>query len=902
MYNHKEIEDWAEKFWEEHQIYNKVKNRGEKYFEFIDGPPFVTGEIHPGTAWNKSIKDAILRFYRMRGYKVNDTPGYDTHGLPIEVKVEKMLNIENKGEIENKIGIEKFIKECKEFAENYRKIMTEQLKKFHVWMDWDNPYITFKREYIERSWKTIKKAWEKGLLREGDYVVPYCYRCQTTLANYELEYKNLKDPSIYVKFPTNTPNLYFLIWTTTPWTLVANLAVMVNPNEVYIEISKNNERLIIAKKRYNDIFKDWKIEREFLGRELEGVEYVHPFDDLIDYKFNRKVVLSEEFVSMEDGTGLVHSAPGHGEEDFKVGLKYNLPTFSFVDDAGRYIEAAGVFKGKIARETNNEIISLLEQRGLLFKKETIEHSYPTCWRCKSPLIYRSTHQWFITITDFKDKMIEQAKQVKWIPEFAMKRFINFLQNSPDWCISRQRYWGIPLPIWKCDKCGEIKVLDKIPPEIEDPHRPYIDNYRIKCETCGGEMSRIPDVLDVWFDSGNAVWASTGRDSVADFIVEGQDQIRGWFYSLLGSGMIYYDKIPYKAVAMHGFFVDEKGEKMSKSLGNYIPVEQILEKVGADTFRMFGLSNNIWEDLKFNWRDLENTKKEIFILLNIIKYLEENYSFKEPEELELWDKWILAKLAWLKKLYITSFENFEYYIAVRALREFLVEDVSKFYMKLVKSNPPSINVLYKVMDQVLLMLAPIIPATAEYIYQHFFRKYQNYESIFMKSIEPSEYQDMHIIEDMEKVRRVISNILDWRQKNNISLRMPLKTIYIQGVEGYEKIIGIITNTKQVISKTPERIDLDLKDVKVQIEVSKEEFLDEWLFNEISRRIQYYRKLKGIKKDETITLYYSGSDKVLEIIDKYKQELEQKIRAKLINDNNIEGYKFDIKDNYLILKMA
>ncbi|MEM1971472.1 MAG: class I tRNA ligase family protein, partial [Candidatus Anstonellales archaeon] len=388
MYDHKEVEEWSERFWQENNIYSKIKARGTRRFEFIDGPPFVTGEIHPGTAWNKCIKDSILRFYRMRGYDVNDTPGFDTHGLPIEVKVEKKLGIENKGEIESRIGIEKFIKECKDFAEQYRNIMTQQLKRFHIWMDWDRPYITFKKEYIERSWKTIKRAWDKGLLKEGDYVVPYCYRCQTTLANYELEYKDLEDPSIYVMFPTFEDGKYLLIWTTTPWTLVANLAVMVNPNEIYLEIERDGKILIVAKKRFenNSIFRDWHVRREFLGKELEGLKYKHPFDDLLKFKFDRKVVLSEEFVSMEDGTGLVHSAPGHGEEDFKVGQRYGLPTFSFVDDEGKYIDVGDGFKGRLCRDMNNEIIEILKERGLLFRRETIKHSYPTCWRCKSPLI------------------------------------------------------------------------------------------------------------------------------------------------------------------------------------------------------------------------------------------------------------------------------------------------------------------------------------------------------------------------------------------------------------------------------------------------------------------------------------------------------------------------------------
>lgn len=900
MYDHKELEGWSEKFWKDNKIYEKVKDEGKIYFEFIDGPPFVTGEIHPGTAWNKSIKDAILRFFRMRGYKVNDTPGFDTHGLPIEVKVEKKLGIENKSEIETKIGIENFVKECKDFAENYRKIMTEQLKSFHIWMDWENPYITFKKEYIERSWKTIKKAWEKGLLKEGDYVVPYCYRCQTTLANYELEYKNLKDPSIYVLFPTEDGR-YLLIWTTTPWTLVANLAVMAHPNEVYLEVtSPDGKRVILAKARYEKMkqhFKDWKVSNQYHGSRLEGLRYKHPFDDLLSFKFDRKIVLSSEYVSMEEGTGLVHSAPGHGEEDYKVGIKYGLPTFSFVDDAGQYIDVGERFKGKVAREMNDEIIEILKNRGLLFRHETIEHSYPTCWRCKSPLIYRSTHQWFITITEFKDKMIEEAQKIKWVPEFAMKRFVNFLKDSPDWCISRQRYWGIPLPIWKCEKCGEVKIIDSLD-NIEDPHRPYIDKITFKCEKCGGVMKRVPDVLDVWFDSGNAVWASTGRDTVADFIVEGQDQIRGWFYSLLGSGMIYYERSPYTAVAMHGFFVDEKGEKMSKSVGNYIPVEQILDRVGADAFRLFGLSNNIWEDLRFNWRDLELAKRELFVLINMVKYLEENE--QKDGEIKIWDRWILAKLYKLKKLYIESFHNFEYYIAVRTLREFIIEDVSRFYMKLVKSGESSIKTLYTVLLEVLIMLAPIAPATSEYLYQKAFRKYEKEESIFMKRIEDVKEYDDKLIENMEVVQKVISEILEWRQSNKLPLRMPIAEIRINSLEGFEEVISIMTNAKIVKVGDVERTDIIIENIKIMVE--KGEFKDEWLLNEISRRIQYFRKINKVDKDDVITLNYDGSEEIINIIENYQDELEKRTRTRLVRKKDVDGHRFEIKQYTLSLRMA
>ncbi len=914
MYDHKKVEGEMESFWKENQIYEKARKKSqsfEKEFIFIDGPPFVTGDIHPGTAWNKSIKDSYLRYFRMKGFNVWDQPGFDTHGLPIEVKVEKKLGITNKNEIEEKYGLERFIKECKAFVEEYREIMTRQLKSFHVWMDWDNPYITYKNEYIVRSWKTIKRAWEKGLLKEGNYVVPYCERCETTLANYELEYKDLTDPSIFVKFPVKgKENEYLLIWTTTPWTLVGNLAVMVHPEETYVKIKKGNEYLILAKARLEalkDILGDYEIVEEFKGRELEGLEYEHPFQDKILLKYPRKVILSEEFVSMDDGTGLVHSAPGHGEEDFKAARKYNLPVISVVGDKGEYLKEAGEFAGKNARKTNPEIIQLLKERDLLLHEGTITHRYPTCWRCKTPLIYRATHQWFITITDVKDKMIEEAKSAKWVPKFAEKRFLNFLQDAPDWCISRQRYWGIPLPIWKC-KNGHVKIIDQAPEGVEDLHRPYIDQVTFKCEECGETMHRVKDVLDVWFDSGNAVWASTGKDVQADFILEGQDQIRGWFYSLLGSGIIYYDKIPYKAVSMHGFFLDENGIKMSKSVGNFVPVDEIIDRMGADAFRLFSLSNTLWEDLKFNWKDLENAKRDLNIVLNLVSYLESEYEPWKIPEMEpsyVEDKWILSKMNSLKKAYQEAFERYELFDGVRKLRRFIEEDLSRFYMKLAKNrvklgDTMPLKVLYEVVKEVLLMLAPVTPSIAEYGYQKFYRKYENVESIHLMELTPHGTIDEQLEREMETVRDMVAQGLAVRQQHQLSLRMPLQKAYIpKQYEKYGEIVKQMLNVKEVSTEEPETKDIESQDYYLTLEKEiTPELEKEWLLNEVLRRVQFMRKKHSLKPDQYVKLYIGGD--LIDIVKQFEDVIKDKARVKEIVYEE-KGEEFDIKGKKIKLAL-
>ncbi|MDD5023064.1 MAG: isoleucine--tRNA ligase [Candidatus ainarchaeum sp.] len=608
MYDHNAIEQKILSFWEKEEIYQKVKdnNRKNEIFYFCDGPPYATGQIHPGTGWNKTIKDSVCRYQRGIGKNVRAQIGYDTHGLPIEVKVEKELGIKNKNEIE-KLGIEKFIKECKKFATKYIGIMNGQFKSLGVWMDYDNPYITYNDDFINASWHTLKMAWEKKLMHEGEYVLPYCYRCETTMANYELEYGEESDPSIFIKFKVKErENEYLIVWTTTPWTLIANMGVMVHPIFSYVKVKVGEEIWVLAKERMeymlNILGESGVVVEEVSGKKLEGTAYEHPFQDKIKKEFNRKVVLSDEYVTLEEGTGLVHTAPGHGPEDFIIGKRFGIEPFSPVDERGNFTEEAGIFKGKNVRESSKDVINVLKEKKVLIYQDRIKHRYPHCWRCKTPLIFLATKQWFINISNIKSKMMDEIEKIDWHPSFIKNRFADFVSGAPDWCISRQRYWGIPLPIWKCKECESITVIgdrNEIG-KVKELHRPYVDEIKIDC-SCGKKMERIPDVLDVWFDSGNAVWASLDEKESkmkeleqTHVIIEGQDQIRGWFYSLLGSGIIRYDKSPYKKLLMHGFFVDEKGEKMSKSLGNFVPLEEILTKYGADGFRLWGLSSTVWE--------------------------------------------------------------------------------------------------------------------------------------------------------------------------------------------------------------------------------------------------------------------------------------------------------------------
>ncbi len=911
MYDHRKVESGILSFWEKEGIYEKVKKsrKGGEHYYFCDGPPYATGQIHPGTGWNKCAKDAVCRYWRGRGRNVRVQPGYDTHGLPIEVKVEKEMGIKNKHEIEEK-GIGKFVDECKNFATKYIGVMSGQFKSLGVWMDWDNPYITYKDPYIESSWGTISKAHEKGLLKEGVYVLPYCFRCETTMANYELEYGEETDPSIFVKFKVKGKEDEFLvIWTTTPWTLASNMAVMVHPNLPYVRVKVGEETWIIAKDRVDYVLGllglSGTIMEEFIGKKLSGTQYEHPFQDIIGKEYDRKVVLSDEYVTLEEGSGLVHCAPGHGPEDFIIGKRFGIEAFSPLDGRGNYTSEAGQLEGKNVRAANPEIIQILNEKGVLLHEARIKHRYPHCWRCKTPLIFLTTKQWFIEVSKMKEKMMEEIDHASWHPDFAQVRFKEFVENAPDWCISRQRYWGIPLPIWKCGSCNAVKVLADASElkGIKELHRPYIDEFKFKCG-CGGEMLRVKDVLDVWFDSGNAIWASLSKEEKkiygqADSILEGQDQIRGWFYSLLGSGIVKDDRAPYKRVVMHGFFVDEHGEKMSKSLGNFVPLEEMLEKSGADAFRLWSLSGNLWEELKFNWNELKEAHGVLDVLMNLYVYLTRFHPGKKPGEPELSveDKWLLSRLNSTLREYHSAFESYEMCGAVKALKLFLVEDLSKFYMKVAKDRVSkgegegALYALYHSVFGTIRMLAPICPFISEYIYQNFFRKAEGDESIsiFQLSEEEASRIDPVLEKEFEMVREMLPAFLELRQKSGVKLRWPLSEAYVktssheltEAVAHLAPILSRLLNVKSASAGEEDRqypsAEIPLGKIFIDTEL-KEELYEEAMRNEIVRRVQMLRKEMNLVEKDSISVKIDAEKGLEEMLKKNEAKIAESTNAK------------------------
>ncbi|MBC7101348.1 MAG: isoleucine--tRNA ligase [Methanobacteriales archaeon] len=844
------IEEKVQDFWEERDIYERIKRlrKDKPRYSFLDGPPYCSGRIHLGTAWNKIIKDAYLRFKSMNGFHVRRQAGWDAHGLPIEHKVEGLLGIKSKKEIE-KVGIEKFVEKCREFAIKNKEIMTGQFKRLGVWMDWEKPYITFDPNYMESCWWTLKQAHKKNLLINDLRVITWCPRCETALALAEIDYHEKEDPSIYVKFPLEEEDHYILVWTTTPWTLPANMAVTVHPDFDYIYAKAGKETYLLAESLADTILEDYEITGRVKGSELEGLKYEHPLKEEVPYhkNFEHRIIVGEH-VTLTEGTGCVHTAPGHGPEDFEIGKKYGLPIFCPVDEAGKFKEEAGKYKGQFVKDADPSIIQDLKSKGLLFKASTIKHRYGFCWRCKTPIIYLATQQWFLKITEIKDKMLDEIEKVEWIPSWAGEsRFRNWIENAKDWTISRQRYWGIPLPIWICEKCGKIKVIGSIKELKENMiqgelkgdfiHRPHVDRIILKCE-CGSKMRRTPDVLDVWIDSGVAGWASLyypkekslfNKWFPYDFITEGHDQTRGWFYSQLGCGVIALDQVPYKKVLMHGFTLDEEGRKMSKSLGNVVEPEEVIEKYGVDVLRFYLLwANKPWEDLKFVWEELKNINKMFNILWNVYVFATtymvlDRFNPYDHDEKELKfrpeDQWILSRINSAADKVTSALERLLFHKATRELHDFIIEDLSRWYVRLIRSrtwiekeDPDKIAAyytLYNVLKTLITIMAPITPHLTEDIYQNLVRGADPNvpESIHMLNWEYNpELIDEDLEEKMDIVRDVIEACARARDKAKYKLRWPVKNITV--VSEDKRILKAVESLRDVVIEQANTKELDV----------------------------------------------------------------------------------------------
>ena len=867
------------KYWLDTGIMGEVraKNRGKRPFYFLDGPPFVSGDLHPGQIWVKAVKDATLRYKRYKGYDVHDKAGYDVHGLPIENRVERLLKVTSKKEIESKVGVERFVAECMAFVKSYMGHMDADYNRFGISLDFSNPYLPFKSEYIETGWSMLKKIDEKGLLYKGKKSMPYCTHCGTAVAQggVEIEYHNSTDPSIYIAFRINLElskqklrekadaNTYLLVWTTTPWTIPANLAIAANPKELYVKARFSDKKLILMKSRLDAVSKTLGesaiIEDEFYGSELDGLYYTHPLEAKIrvqkEFRKYHKVLFDEVMVSSEEGTGLVHIAPGHGPDDFSLGLKNKLPIFSPIDEAGLYTSEVDSYAGlKAPDEANKKLLDDLQETGALLGSSLITHSYPFCWRCESKIIFIATKQWFINIQKVKKRILSQSKKVVWHPAEASEWEADVLSKSPDWTISRQRYWGAPIPIWECSSCNsyavigsraELAAVSSNPEEVEkldDLHKPHIDKIIIKCKKCGAEAKRIPDVFDVWFDSSIAYRASLTEEEFErlfpmDYVLEGRDQIRAWFSYQLKMGVIVNGRRPFDNVGVDGMLLAEDGRQMHKHLGNYVSLADLLKFASADSYRLWCTEHTPWLDLQYNANAIRDAEKALQLLYNISNMLKE-YSdaigylpnrVKKPKITEKTDPeniWLISRLNSTIKEASDAFESYEVYKAAAKTKSFMVNDLSRFYLKGAKKKvlysdkktaKATLDLLSYSLYNLLVIMSPIIPFTAEKIYlEHYGR---NAKSIFLNGW--PNYEPRLINKDVESEFAIVANaitaILFSREKAGLKLRQPLSkaTIEVTDTNAYNTLLKLAyivtdyTNLKKLDVKQVKSFNMDVR---------------------------------------------------------------------------------------------
>jgi isoleucyl-tRNA synthetase len=927
--NAKESEDKILDFWNKKKIYEKVKKmnvKGEKFY-FMDGPPYATGSIHMGTALNKILKDISIRSKRQQGCDVFDRSGYDTHGIPIEFQVEKEIGSTGKQDIE-KYGVKNFIEKCKNYATKHIDIMNKQFENLGVWMDFKDPYITLNDEYIEAIWYAFKQAHEKKLLYLGKYPVHICTRCATAVAYNEIEYGKKTDKSIYVKFPlVDKKNTYLVIWTTTPWTLPGNTGVMVNPAVVYQEIEiSNGEKWIVAKDLVSKLMKEievgFNVKSEMLGKKMKDWKYVNPLNSHIKVKTKNayKVVLSSRYVTTEDGTGLVHCAPGHGKEDYEVGKENGLDIICPVNIEGRMTNEAGKYAGMGAKEANEQIVKDLEEKGSLVYIKNYQHEYPLCWRDKSPLLMVAQPQWFLKISEIQKKLLAENDDVYWIPDYMKLRMKAWLEGIGDWPISRQRYWGTPLPIWVDEDdlengekivIGSIEELRKFSGSKKiGMHKPEIDEITIKGKN-GKILKRVPEVLDVWFDSGVSSWAALGypKDKKkfdkfwpADLNVEGKDQFRGWWNSQIILSYIAFGKKPFDAVQVHGMVLDIGKKKMSKSFGNAISPEEVINKYGRDYLRYYFAKFSKGEDFSYKEEEFREINKVVTILKNVNNYFIQLEVSKGKMQIE--DKWILSRFYSVLKKSTELYNLYKFPEALQCIEEFLVFDLSRTYIQMTRErSEETYETLSEIMLGLLKILAPIIPFLTEEIWQNFKdKKIVSEESVHLSGW--PKYDKKKIDEKLELDFKVLIKIIEIglseRDKLKIGLKWPLAKVSISTNvreldkmgDNFRKIIMKELNVKKVDTKNV-HVENNLIAYLVYDTKTTPELEAEGYSREIARKIQAERKNAGLKKGELIDLKIFADKKIIEYFKMNKEFLLERT-----NSNKIEFTDDKSPDNAIV----
>ena len=942
MYDFKKTEKEISEFWNKNKIYDKLmKRKGKSYF-LLDGPPYANFIPHVGHIKNTVFKDLIIRLAFMKGSKVFFQPGFDTHGLPVENMVEKKLSLNSKKDIE-KYGISKFMSVCKENAALNKDLWMDTYSALGSMYSLKDPYLTYEDYYIESGWWSFSQMHKKGMVYKGEKPVMWCSHCETSLAGYEVtdSYKDVSDPGIYILFKLKDSDENLLVYTTTPWTLPANVAVAISSNEDYVSVEIEGRKVILAEKRLeilSDMGFGYKTLRKFRGKELVGKKYEPLLDiplqqDLSSGKFGKshEIIASipllkervaskvrtkkdvkgkdlfEDFVTMNEGTGFVHTAPGHGKTDYFIGTHYKLACVSPVGDNGEMIEGLTTFSGFV-KNADKEIVKRLEEENKLFHYETITHSYPLCWRCKSPLIFRLSEQLFLKVDQIKKIIQGENKKVNWMPEFARERLDNWVDNAEDWNISRQRYWGIPIPIWVCG-CGEEKIienrreLEKLSRrKINDLHS--VDDLKIKCK-CGGSMSKFKGILDVWFDSGIAPWASLGyphqnkdlfeEHFPVDRINEAQDQIRGWFYALIFCSSAIFNRSSYRSVSMTGWVVDSKGQKMSKSVGNVVTAKDALNELGADMLRYyFCWDVNPYDLQKFNF---DIARKESGRIINVISNLKNLASDKKTMPKGVEEKWIISRLNSTLKRYQENIDRFELKTAMVEISDFILNDISRVYVKITRDKENSAVISLCLME-VLKSLAPIMPFVSEEIWQYLREKnIVKGESVHLEKWPKYNLNsiDKKLEDEMNHAQDIIQSILAERDKISLGVRWPLNEAVVHtshSINITKEIIKKQANIKKLTVKKSKEEKIEL-DSMLTPELKKEGFT-----REIVRRIQELRKKASLMPSDKIQVeIITEEDLDMNLIRKtVNSEMKEIKNPKVSEKFKIKERDFEIKFNH------
>lgn len=822
------------RFWDRERVFDllREKNKNGPRFSFFDGPITANNPMGVHHAWGRTYKDLYIRYKSMLGYKQRYQNGFDCQGLWVEVEVEKDLGFNSKREIEE-FGLDKFSRKCRERVMHYAQLITEQSKRLGMWMDWENSYYTMTDNNIEHVWYFLKRCQERGLIYLAHLALPWCIRCGTSLSEHELlgtdSYQEVTHTAVYIRLPIKAKDdQYFLVWTTTPWTLSANVALAVHPEFNYALVEQDEARYILVQAKAKELLPRGKILSTFQGKDLEGIEYMAPFEEFAAEKgVQHRVILWEE-VGEEEGTGIVHIAPGCGKEDFELSKVNGLPVLVPIDEAGNYVEGYGILSGRNIRDTNEIIFRTLREKGFLFKTEKYKHRYPVCWRCHEELAFRVTDEWFISTTPLKPILLREAAKVKWIPESGGKKMRDWLENMGDWNISRKRYWGLPLPFYKCTQCQEYTFIGSVaeleeassrkPLNIPELHRPWIDEIEIRCPHCGGTAKRIPEVGDCWLDAGAVPYSTLNYLSdrsywqewfPADFITEMREQIRLWFYAMLFESVVLEEKTPYKSALVYEKLLDEKGRPMHRSFGNAIWFDEAVEKMGADVMRWLYASQNIENNLFFGYGPAEEVTRKLLLLWNIYSFFvtyanidnfDPRSQSSEPLERPFLDCWILSRLESLVRFARERLDSYDVSSLVKEAEGFF-DDLSTWWLRRSrrrfwkseedKDKTDAYQTLYEVLVTLSILLAPVIPFLTEGIYQNLVRSVYPEApiSVHLNSYPtPKEELIYHQLEEeMELVKKVVRLGRAARNKVNIRVRQPLPKLILIGLNSHQEEI-------------------------------------------------------------------------------------------------------------------